>query len=112
MSRTQLKYAMMYVGITSVVLVFLNLYAATTMRNLVFRSKQASLEDKVQMAAAAFSELDVLQRENAEKVMGQMGNLNATRVLVTDESGKVLYDNMEEDSAMGQYAVLLSLIHI
>ena len=30
-----------------------------------------------------------------------MGNLNATRVLVTDESGKVLYDNMEEDSAMG-----------
>lgn len=101
---------MMYVGITSVVLVFLNLYAATTMRNLVFRSKQASLEDKVQMAAAAFSELDVLQRENAEKVMGQMGNLNATRVLVTDESGKVLYDNMEEDSAMGQYAVLPEIV--
>ena len=45
---------MMYVGITSVVLIFLNLYAATTMRNLVFRSKETSLEDKVQMAASAF----------------------------------------------------------
>lgn len=43
---------MMYVGITSVVLIFLNLYAATTMRNLVFRSKETSLEDKVQMAAS------------------------------------------------------------
>ena len=53
------------------VLVFLNLYAATTMRNLVFRSKQASLEDKVQMAAAAFSELDVLQRKNAKSHGGR-----------------------------------------
>ena len=44
--------------------------------------------------------------KNAEKVMGQMGTISASRVLVTDESGKVLYDNMEEDSAMGQYAVL------
>ena len=41
-SRTQLRYAMMYVGITSVVLIFLNLYAATTMRNLVF-SQQGDL---------------------------------------------------------------------
>ena len=88
---------MMYVGITSVVLIFLNLYTATTMRNLVFRSKETSLEDKVQMAASAFSGLHTIQEESAEKIMDQLGNLNATRVLVTDASGLVLY---------------LSLIHI
>lgn len=71
---------MMYVGITSVVLIFLNLYAATTMRNLVFRSKETSLEDKVQMAASAFSGLRTIQEESAEKIMDQLGNLNATRV--------------------------------
>ena len=67
-SRTQLRYAMMYVGITSVVLIFLNLYTATTMRNLVFRSKETSLEDKVQMAASAFSGLHTIQEESAEKI--------------------------------------------
>ena len=97
---------MMYVGITSVVLIFLNLYAATTMRNLVFRSKETSLEDKVQMAASAFSGLRTIQEESAEKIMDQLGNLNATRVLVTDASGLVLYDSLDEDAALGQYAVL------
>ena len=97
---------MMYVGITSVVLIFLNLYAATTMRNLVFRSKETSLEDKVQMAASAFSGLRTIQEESAEKIMDQLGNLNATRVLVTDASGLVLYDSLDEDAALCQYAVL------
>ena len=101
---------MMYVGITSVVLIFLNLYAATTMRNLVFRSKRASLEDKVQMAASAFSGLQMIQEESAEKIMDQLGNLNATRVLVTDESGLVFYDSLGEDSAVGQYAVLPEIV--
>lgn len=109
-SKTQLKYAMMYILITSVVLVFLNLYAASTMRNLVFRSKQTSLEDRVQMAAAAFSELDTLQQEDAERVMAQMGSLNVTRVLVTDASGLVIYDTMEEDSALGQYALVPEIV--
>ena len=101
---------MMYVGITSVVLIFLNLYTATTMRNLVFRSKETSLEDKVQMAASAFSGLHTIQEESAEKIMDQLGNLNATRVLVTDASGLVLYDSLDEDAALGQYAVLPEIV--
>lgn len=101
---------MMYVGITSVVLIFLNLYAATTMRNLVFRSKETSLEDKVQMTASAFSGLRAIQEESAKKVMDQLGNLNATRVLVTDESGLVLYDSLEENDSLGQYAVLPEIV--
>ena len=85
-------------------LIFLNLYTATTMRNLVFRSKETSLEDKVQMAASAFSGLHTIQEESAEKIMDQLGNLNATRVLVTDASGLVLY------AALGQYAVLPEIV--
>ena len=91
-------------------LIFLNLYAATTMRNLVFRSKETSLEDKVQMAASAFSGLRTIQEESAEKIMDQLGNLNATRVLVTDASGLVLYDSLDEDAALGQYAVLPEIV--
>lgn len=110
LSRTQLKYAAMYILITSVVLVFLNLYAADTTRNLVFRNKHASLEDKVQMAASALSENRNLVRDRAEQVMNQMGSLNATRILVTDEAGLVIYDTMEADSAQGRYALLPELV--
>ena len=80
------------------------------MRNLVFRSKETSLEDKVQMAASAFSGLRTIQEESAEKIMDQLGNLNATRVLVTDASGLVLYDSLDEDAALGQYAVLPEIV--
>ncbi len=110
LSRTQLKYAAMYILITSVVLVFLNLYAADTTRNLVFRNKHASLEDKVQLAASALSENRNLVRDRAEQVMNQMGSLNATRILVTDEAGLVIYDTMEADSAQGRYALLPELV--
>lgn len=42
--------------------------------------------------------------------MDQLGNLNATRVLVTDASGLVLYDSLDEDAALGQYAVLPEIV--
>ena len=35
-----------------------------------------------------------------------------SRVLVTDEAGRVLYDNRETGGAVGDYALYLSLIHI
>ncbi len=79
-SRTQLRYAMMYVGITSVVLIFLNLYAATTMRNLVFRSKETSLEDKGANGGLGLLRPSYHTGGGAEKIMDQLGNLNATRV--------------------------------
>ena len=108
LSRTQLKYAALYVVITSAVLIFLNLYAASTTRNLIFRSKQTSLEDKVRLAASALAESQTLQEDRARQVMEQMGSLNATRVLVTDGAGLVIYDTM--DSAQGQYAVLPEVV--
>ncbi len=92
------------------VLVFLNLYAATTMRNFGISSKQASGRQGADGGGGLLG-AGCTAAENAEKSHGgRWGNLNATRVLVTDESGKVLYDNMEEDSAMGQYAVLPEIV--
>ena len=103
LSRTQLKYAALYVVITSAVLIFLNLYAASTTRNLIFRSKQTSLEDKVRLAASALAESQTLQEDRARQVMEQMGSLNATRVLVTDGAGLVIYDTMDSAQGLADY---------
>lgn len=64
----------------------------------------------MQLAASALSEERNLARDRAEQVMKQMGSLNATRILVTDETGLVIYDTMEADSAQGRYALLPELV--
>lgn len=110
LSRTQLKYSAMYILITAVVLVFLNLYASSTTRNLIFRSKETFLEDKVRLVATALSESKNLGQNHSDQVLKQIGNLNATRVLITDEVGLVVYDTMEENSAQGHYALLQEVV--
>lgn len=99
----------MYILVTTVVLVFLNLYASSTTRNLIFRSKQTFLADKVRLVATALSEDNITQTPS-EQVLKKIGSLNATRVLVTDASGLVTYDTMEENSAIGHYALLQEVV--
>ena len=110
LSRTQLKYAAAYVLITSVILIFLNLYASSTMQSIIFQSKKAYLEDKVQMVSSAMSEMDSLGTESVRQVLGQMERLNATRILVTNEFGVVIYDTLDGNSAQGQCALLPEII--
>ena len=110
LSRTQLKYSAMYILITSAVLIFLNLYASSTTRNLIFRSKHTFLEDKVRLVATALSEDPSIAQSHSEQVLKQIGNLNATRVLVTDGTGLVIYDTMEENSVLGHYALLQEVV--
>ena len=108
--NSQLKYALFYVLITSVVLMFLNFYAAATTRELIFQSKQVSLEDKAEMTASAFSGIDILNRTNVNTIMRQLGNLNATRVMVTDQAGYVLYDSLEGGRQVGKLALLPEIV--
>lgn len=110
LSRTQFKYAVTYVLITSVILIFLNLYASSTMRSIIFRSKKTALEDKVRFASSALSELNALNAESVSQALGQMQMLDATRILVTNEFGQVIYDTLGSNSTLGHYAILPEII--
>lgn len=101
---------MTYVLITSVVLLFLNLYASATTRDLLFQGKKEALEDKANMAASAFAGIDMLSRTNVSEVMGQIGSLNATRIIITDQSGYVLYDSLKGTGQLGKLALLPEIV--
>lgn len=101
---------MTYVLLTSVVLLFLNLYTASTTQELIFRTKQVSLEDKAEMTASAFAGIDMLGRSNVSAVMEQIGSLNATRVMVTDQSGYVLYDSLNTGQQIGSLSLLPEVV--
>ncbi len=100
---SHLKNAVAYVLLSSLLLLFLNVYASSTTRKLLYRSKEASLLEKAQLITSSFSGVENLTTEYAEQVLSALGDLNASRVLVTDGEGRALYDSSSHHSAEGKY---------
>ena len=106
----QFRYALMYVCITFVVLLFLNIYCSGTSQRLFYQSKETSMVEKCQLAAADIATLEVLNTTNVSKAVSGMDSLRVTRLLVTDHAGTVLYDSYVADSALGSYILLPEVV--
>ena len=88
-----MRYALVYIIITAIVLVFLNIYCSETSQKLFYQSKQTSMIEKCLMASANIAELDVLNPSTASAAVAQMGSLKLSRLIITDQSGAVVYDS-------------------
>ena len=110
-SSSQFRYALTYVLITSLVLVFLNVYTGNTTRNLIFRTKEASLQSKTQLVVSSMSGLETLNTDNVNQVITLLGDLDATRVIVTDSSGRALYDSLTKGNATGKLILFSEVVH-
>ena len=106
--NTQFRYAMTYVVITFLVLLFLNFYCARASQRLFYLNKETSMIEKCQLASDEISTLEVLNTSTITGIVNQMESLKATRLLVTDASGLVLYDS--RDAASGTYALLPEIL--
>lgn len=93
---------MIYVAITFIALAFLNLYCSASCQRLFFESKESAMIDKVHLASRELEKLDVLTPSNVTASISNIASLKVNRVLVTDQSGAVIYD-----SAGSQGTVLL-----
>ena len=92
--------------IASLALVFLNIYSAANTRELMFQAKYTSVQDKVQVVASSFETAESLSADTVDQVISVLGDINVSRLLITDAEGKVLYDSSAQRSAVGQYALL------
>ena len=106
----QFRYALVYVCITFVVLLFLNIYCSGTSQRLFYQSKETSMVEKCQLAAADIAKLEVLNTTNVSEAVGSMEGLRVTRLLVTDHAGVVLYDSYVSDSSLGSYVLLPEVV--
>lgn len=107
---SQLRYAAAYVLITAVVLLFLNIYAPMTIRSLVFRSQQTSMEDKAELMATALSVYEMPDAATVKDVIESANDLHMTRVIVTDASGYALYDSIADNKATGKMILLPEVV--
>lgn len=99
---------MTYVVITFVVLLILNIYCSITCQQLFYQSKKDAMIEKCLLVSDEVSTLDVINNTSISSILGQMESLSATRILVTDQTGKVLYDSLNR--LLGTYALYPEIV--
>ena len=108
--NTQIRYGLIYISITFVVLLFLNVYTSGTSQKLFYQSKEASMIEKCQLASAEIAGLEVLNPAAAANAVSQMGSLRVSRMIITNQFGTAVYDSLESDSALGRYVLLPEVV--
>ena len=81
----------------------MNIYCSDISQQLFYRSKKNSMEEKAQLVASAVSEQDILNRDTVVSAISPLGNLKVTRLVVTDASGKAVYDSLTDQIPSGSY---------
>ncbi len=106
----QVKFGLSYILIILGVLLLLNTYPLLVSENMVFRSKETTLQGSVSVMVNSLAGLDRLNEENVTAAMAVVEETGLSRILVTDGSGQVLYDTRETGSAVGRYALYTELV--
>ena len=102
-----MRYALAYIIITAIVLLFLNVYCSETSQKLFYQSKQSSMIEKCLLASTQVEEFDVLNPSTATAAVTQMGSLKVSRLIITDQAGVIVYDS---DGTSATYALLPEII--
>ena len=106
----QFKFGLSYILVIAAVLVLLNTYPLVVSEDLVFHSKENTLQNSVSVMVYSLSGLDRLTEENVTTTMAVVEETGISRILVTDDMGKVLYDTRETGSAVGEYAIYTEVV--
>ena len=93
-SNSQLRYALVYVVITVVVLLTLNIICSEISQELFNKSKETSMIEKCQLAADEIAALEVINTSTVAGAMEEMVSLKVTRLIITDHNAFVLYDSL------------------
>ena len=107
-SSTQVKYAATYVVITAVVLLFLNIYTSNLTQKLFYQSKQSAMTEKCLLASDEIAKLEVINASTVSTLVGQLESLTVSRMIVTDQSGLVIYDSAA--AAQDKYCLLPEIV--
>lgn len=91
---------MVYVAITFLALAFLNLYCSNSCKRLFYQNKETALESKVNLVSSEISKLDIINPQTVADAVSSTDSLKVSRMVITDESGNVIFDSNTEDSEL------------
>ena len=103
-----MRYAVVYMVITFVVLLILNIYCSEISQELFYKSKETSMIEKCQLAADEIAALEVINASTVSGAVEEMVSLKVTRLIITDHNALILYDSL--DSEPTGYALLPEIV--
>lgn len=109
-SSLQLKISLSYILILAAVLALLNTYPVLVSEDMVFQSKAATLQSSISVMASSLSKLERLTEENVAQAMSAAEQSGFSRIVVTNASGRILYDTRETGGAVGSYALMTEVV--
>lgn len=95
---------------TAAVLLFLNIYSSNTTRQMLFRARYRSLEDKAQLMTTALLQLDELSASKVEQAVNSLDDLHTTRTVVTDAGGMAVYDSAASGAASSRLVLFPEVV--
>lgn len=95
------KFALTNILLIAAVLLFLNTYPVLSSQELIFRTKQSSLQTQVSLLSSSLSGLGEVTPAGAGQVMEQLSLQNLTQVVITDSTGTVVYDSDLSANSIG-----------
>ena len=107
-TNSQFRYASIYVVITFVVLLILNIYCANASKSLFYQGKEGAMKEKCLLAVEEIVTLEVMNAATVESALSNLESLSVTRTMVTDQTGLVLYDSAGQSE--GCYALLPEIL--
>ena len=101
----QFKFSLSYILVIAAVLILLNSYPLLVSQNLMVSSTQANLRSTAKVIESALMGLEQLTEENVSAALSGLNEAGATRIMVTDSAGLVVYDTRQGNDAVGEYAL-------
>lgn len=105
----QFTFVLTFLVLIALLLGLVNTYPLMSSRDTVFAEKESSLLNQASVISSSLSALDSLSSEAVTQVMGLLSVSGPSRILVTDATGRVVYDT-KTPSDMGKYAVFSELM--
>lgn len=104
-SSLALKLCAIFLALVFGVVVLLNIYPVAMARDLAASNKKSAMLAQASVMSGALSSLGDLSSDSVYQAMELLDTTDTYRIMITDNSAKVLYDNSPSDSAQGKYAL-------
>ena len=78
-------------------LIITNIYPVVNMRTMLYESKKSEMQNQESVIASSLAPLGNLTAGDVEKVMALIGDMDLTRIIITDTSATVLYDSSDKE---------------